>query len=311
MATKNPTFYKLRKQISAQNPDLSDKELEAETIRKYNEAHPDDPITVEGEKTNADGQQGIVEENKEPGTSAETAENTNPTAADIPTHDDETITISKSELNTMLQELVNKAKSDIAKELQQSINTNPEPKEQSENDDYLDTPVIFFAYVHQYLLNSYKRRGQIVMPPHGTIKFAHSAKYRKSVMGSNEYRDVQLCTAIIRSKAEAEYIRQCPDYGVRVFENINGGDNINSQIADYLSKARMVVSTMSSHAVITRAGELGVPVTEDIDAVRRNIMYKMAEEEMKVVMQVTRKNAAADVAINDNVASSAIQAKQI
>lgn len=259
----NPQLNMLKAEIRKNNPQLTKEEVHAEAVKAYNAKFPQAPITEEAEDNLGEQPATAVSE---------------PNTQEVVPVKEDTITMTQEQLDQMMSTMEAKITSRIEKKFADKVTA---PNNDSEIvDDYMEEPITFFCYSHQHSVHGYMLRGKEVLPPNGVIRFRHGAKYRKSIIGTSEYRDVQLCVANIRSRKEAEYLRKSPEFGITIHENINGGDNIKLFMADYLTKHQRVVSAMNHHAVIQRAQTMGVPVTDNIDDVRRAIIFKLAEADM-------------------------------
>lgn len=280
----------IKSEIKKSNPDLIREEIHKLAVSKYNEMYPNNPIVEE-------------EDADETPLDSETKSESNAPAPEQPKSD--TITMTKAELEKFMQGLEAKITERIKNEIKsQQPATQLEPEE----DDYDEQGTMFFAYSHQHICHGYKLKGKEILPPSGKIVFSHSAKYRKSILGSNEYRDVQLCSYTSHSKKETAFLRNDPQFGIKIFENINGGDSIDFMMGDYLQKNQIVVSGMSHHAVVQRANAMGIAVSANVDEVRRELVFKLSEQDMNMFKRRLSSTAASDTSITPEVASSFAQA---
>lgn len=91
--------------------------------------------------------------------------------------------------------------------------------EEIDNDDILEVPIVFTAHSKGLVVvDYYGANGQVVIPPYGGIfEFKHAAT--KKIRSDGEEQVHSICQCAVRSKREAEFIRNHPLYEVGIFEN--------------------------------------------------------------------------------------------
>lgn len=168
-------------------------------------------------------------------------------------------------------------------ELRKKVNTSdsdPSKVDQATLDDYQNDPVVFFAYSHKPSLFSYRLKGKNLLPPNGPIRFKEHYRYTSG--SSFEKRVHTISQFVSHSKSEIEYIRTCPEYNVKFFENMAGATRYDHSYADVLGKESAKVSQMTDHAVIQAVtNEPRLSVKADIDAMRKELIQLRADDMMK------------------------------
>ena len=153
-------------------------------------------------------------------------------------------------------------------------------------DDWLDEPATFFVFASSYGLYGDKVRGKFTKPPHGPIKFKNV--YRTRQRNSNGEKIISVSSVVLRSKAQAEYIRSCSAFGFEIFEDMNAVKSIDAAWAQKLVESSNVVSNFSDAAVIARCKQEGLPISQDIVGLRRELttlLAKKNEEQHKFLLE--------------------------
>lgn len=232
---------------------------------------------------------------------------------------DDVIHVTKDELKNVVEKIYNDKKTTKTEDLLEGVlyelkSQGDGPvvarsfkEEQIDMDDYLDIPTNFFTYSFSHTCLGDTRFGHSVETPYGRpIKFKPLWRYKKP--GSGKYNDQVLSMSCItvRSKKEAEWIRNHTLFGIRYFENHKDAQ-VDSVFADNLVEQSNMLNAMSQFEVIERAKSEGITITPDIDDVRKRLTYQLAEKELK--SQTTRhKVSAADPSFNPSDPSSITQA---
>jgi hypothetical protein len=154
-------------------------------------------------------------------------------------------------------------------------------KEESLLDDYLDAPVSFYCHTFGLIIGSYRYRGKEMLPPNGIISFRNTARMQVSKLGQRDARIVSLCSFSTRSRREAEYIRNSPQYGVIIFEKSNEARNVELQMVDIMSDVSSEVNHRSQAQLIQMALDRGVKVTDNVDDLRRMLIDSLTKERMQ------------------------------
>lgn len=147
-------------------------------------------------------------------------------------------------------------------------------------DDWLEQPVVFFCFSSWHGIYSDKRRGQTVLPPNGAIKF--ESLYRWKKRHGNTWKVISVSQFTSRSSVEVEWLENHSGFGFGFFKDIDQAKNINASFAQKQLEQHGIVSRMSDHAVIERAGGEGIAIkSADIDSLRRELTEILAEKAIK------------------------------
>ena len=104
---------------------------------------------------------------------------------------------------------------------------------------------------------------------------------------------------ILRSKKEAEWVRNHTLFGIKYFESTKDAQSVDRIFADKLVEASNMLNGMSQFEVIERAKAEQLAITPDVDEVRKRLSYHIAEKSMKSVSTKTHhKIEAADPSFN-------------
>lgn len=172
---------------------------------------------------------------------------------------------------------------------------NDEDYIDSLQDDWLEEPATFFVFASSYGLYGDKVRGKFTKPPHGAIKFKNV--YRTRQRNSNGEKIISVSSAIITSKAQADYIRSCSAFGFEIFEDMNSVKSIDAAWAQKLVESSNVVSNFSDAAVVARCKQEGLPISQDIIGLRRELttlIAKKNEEQHKFLLENKLRKATVD-----------------
>lgn len=152
-------------------------------------------------------------------------------------------------------------------------------------DDVLETPKVYFTYSEEKTLYSFtdKKTRKVIDLPFGNenpIKFKKVYAYRKTSRDGKGEKVHKVARCVVWSKKEDEFIRNHPYYNVSIFESMKDAEDIDSTFATILESAKNSVSSISDHALVDRARQLGVDIMEDPSELRRAVIHKIAEKEM-------------------------------
>jgi hypothetical protein len=148
-------------------------------------------------------------------------------------------------------------------------------------DDWLEVPMVFFCFSSWKGLYAEKRRGKIVHPPNGEIKFESLYRYKKR--NGNTWKVVSVSQYTCRSKAEVEWLEGHAEYKIAFWPNFEDAKGVDASFAQKQLEQHHIVSRMSDHAVIERAGIEGLAIkTADVDALRKTLTSVLAEKAMTV-----------------------------
>jgi hypothetical protein len=208
---------------------------------------------------------------------------------EVPFKEDSSSTASKVKTPTAkkkdLKEFDPQELLDAMAKMQEKIDTLEnrgyvEDDEYELTDDWLEQPVVFFCFSSWHGIYSDKRRGQTVLPPNGAIKF--ESLYRWKKRHGNTWKVISVSQFTSRSKEEVEWLESHSGFGFGFFKDIEEAKNINATFAQKQLEQHGIVSRMSDHAVIERAGGEGIAIkSADIDHLRRELTEILATKAIK------------------------------
>jgi len=285
----NIVLNKIKKEIRESDPNLTPAEVEALAIAEYNKRNPDKQIIPEPEDT-AEFDDPDDEPKEEP-------------VIAKPVKSEPKFELTKSELDSLLATM----KADIIKEM--SAKVPAATAVVAEEDDYDPIGAKFFAHSHFRIIFGYKRNGKEVLPPYEPIKLNHAASWTKSQMGTRETRTVQICMVELHSKKEIEFMRNFPQYNQTVFETLNDAKDVDVFLTDYVNLITPEVVKMDQHQLVQRAQNMGIPVSTNVDDMKRQLIYKMAYQKLEADKRKFVGTASAGIELTDKVVEQAMNAK--
>jgi hypothetical protein len=172
---------------------------------------------------------------------------------------------------------------DVLKKLDKLVNKKEDEGNVLDLDDLLDEPIFFFSYGSSITLFDDRRRGQRVPPPFGApVRFTPSYRTKQVSVSQKDVKIVHVCGVKVTSRKVAEWLRAHTLFNIRFFEQIGAARAIDSYLADKMTEAANSLTSLTPIDIINRAKLLGVPISKDIDEMRRGIIMKIAEREIKV-----------------------------
>lgn len=169
-------------------------------------------------------------------------------------------------------------------------------------DDWLEQPVVFFCFSSWHGIYSDRRRGRDVLPPNGAIKF--ESLYRWKKRHGNTWKVISVSQFTSRSAEEVQWLENHSGFGFGFFKDIEDAKNINATFAQKQLEQHGIVSRMSDHAVIERAGGEGIAIkSADIDSLRRELTEILATKSIKSEKSRTEQSLKRNRAENAEVKS--------
>lgn len=142
-------------------------------------------------------------------------------------------------------------------------------------DDWLDVPVVFFAFSFNFSIHGDKKRGIESEPPHGAIKFKPLIRTKRR--SGKETQVVSVSSVKVQSRLVAEYLRNHSQYGIAFYENMESAMNIDSTWAQKMVEAQQSIGKLSDMQVIARAKQEGVSVSQSPERMRRELVELTAK----------------------------------
>ena len=216
----------------------------------------------------------ILQENKIEATSA---------AKNTPKEDkEETLPVSLVQrlMKEMEEKISNKFQSQISKlQLQKQKDNMDDDLDYVEEleDDWLDAPVVFFAFSMKYSIHSDRRKGQEVLPPFGAIKFMPLIRHRRPGRGK-EVEVVSVSSVSVQSGRVVEYLRDHSLFGIYFYENMEDVMNVDSSWAHKMVEAQRSLARLSDMQIVARSKQEGVSVSQSPERMRRELSEILAKK---------------------------------
>lgn len=146
-------------------------------------------------------------------------------------------------------------------------------------DDFQDEGVLFSSRKVFYVIGSYlDHKGVEVMPPYKLITLQYASSDRRKE--GHEEAIVNSCTFTTHLKAEIEFLRNHPMYGVEFFESLNETMSADGVYNEFRIKAANQVIAMKDESVINTCYQKGVANVDKMGVkdLRRALTGVLAEE---------------------------------
>lgn len=151
-------------------------------------------------------------------------------------------------------------------------------------DDWLDIPVVFFAYSFNFGIYGDKKMGKETEPPQGAVRFQPVIRQKRQGRRGDEV--ISVSSVKVHSKAVVEYLRNHSMFGISFFENMDDVINMNTDWAQRLIEANNEIKRLSDQQVIARCRQEGVPIGQDISVMRKMLVDNSAKRSIKHQEQV-------------------------
>jgi hypothetical protein len=142
-------------------------------------------------------------------------------------------------------------------------------------DDWLEQPVVFFAFSMNFSIHGDRKRGVENLPPHGAIKFKPLVRTKRK--RSRDVQVISVSSIKVNSKSEVDYLRNHSQYGIAFFENMTSAMAVDSTWAQKMMEAQQSITRLSDMQVIARIQQEGLSVTNSPEAMRRQLVEITAE----------------------------------
>ena len=195
-------------------------------------------------------------------------------------------TFSLSTVQKMMQDaeerMMNMFKSQMSK---MSLNKDKEELNadlayvQELQDDWLENPVVFFAFSYQFSIHGDMRRGVETIPPQGAIRFKPVIRTKRK--RGKETQVISVSSVVVHSKEVVDYLRTHTQYGILFFENVESAMNVDATWAQKMVEAQTAISRLSDIQVISRAQQEGIAVSQSPEDMRRQLVEKMAKRSIE------------------------------
>jgi hypothetical protein len=207
-----------------------------------------------------------------------------PFTSDPEVKQEQTEVVPVSAMKEMLREMQKEFDEKLERRLQEEralVKAKAEIKEDTDYaadilDDYIEEPVVFFSYHSDYSFHGDVRRGKECLPPQGKVKFKNLIRSKRR--GEKGIQVISVSTAQIQSKAQLEFLRTSPFYGIIFHESINKALSVDAMWAQKLIEANQQVQRMTEANVISRCSQEGIPLSQDLQLMRKMLTEHLAKK---------------------------------
>lgn len=145
-------------------------------------------------------------------------------------------------------------------------------------EDWLDVPVVFFAYSINFSIHGDNCRGKATKPPQGAVRFKPIIRSKRKGRKGDEV--ISVSSIKIQSKSAAEYLRNHSQFGIAFFENMDSVLNIDSGWAQKLVEANQSIQKLSDQQIIARCRQQKIPISADVPSMRKALVADIAEKSL-------------------------------
>ena len=143
-------------------------------------------------------------------------------------------------------------------------------------EDWLDVPVVFFAFSFNFSIHGDKKRGIEELPPGGAVRFVPLIRTKKK--GQKGIQVISVSSVKVQSKSLVSYLRGHSQFGIAFYENMESALNIDATWAQKMVEAQQSISRLSDMQVIARAKQEGISVSQSPEGMRKQLVEKQARE---------------------------------
>lgn len=187
-------------------------------------------------------------------------------------------TLPLSFVQKMMKEMEEKFKNQIDKLISSSKSNDDYDSDYIAEleDDWLEVPVVFFAFSFNFSIHGDKKRGIETEPPGGPVRFVPLIRTKKK--GSKGVQVVSVSSVKVHSKTLVDYLRGHSQFGVAFYENMESALNIDATWAQKMVEAQQSISRLSDMQVIARAKQEGISISQSPEGMRKQLVEKHARE---------------------------------
>lgn len=142
-------------------------------------------------------------------------------------------------------------------------------------DDWLEQPIVFFAFSFNFSIHGDKKRGAEDQPPHGAIRFSPLIRTKRK--GERGTQVISVSSVKIQSQQVVDYLRGHSQFGIAFYENMGSAYNVDSTWAQKMVEAQQSVSRLSDMQMIGRAKQEGISVTQSPENMRKQLIELQAK----------------------------------
>lgn len=146
-------------------------------------------------------------------------------------------------------------------------------------EDWLEQPVVFFAFSMNFSIHGDKKRGEESTPPNGAIKFRPLIRTKRK--SGKSVQVVSVSSVKVQSRSEVEYLRSHSQYGIAFYENMGSAMNVDSAWAQKMVEAQQSINRLSDMQMIARAKQEGISVSQSPESMRRELVELIAKRSIE------------------------------
>jgi hypothetical protein len=146
-------------------------------------------------------------------------------------------------------------------------------------DDWLDQPVVFFAFSFNFSIHGDKKKGQEETPPHGAIRFSPLIRTKRK--GQKSVQVISVSSVKVQSKSVVEWLRGHSQFGIAFYENMGSAINVDSTWAQKMIEAQQSISRLSDMQIIARSKQEGISVTQSPEGMRKQLIELQAKRSIE------------------------------
>ncbi len=143
-------------------------------------------------------------------------------------------------------------------------------------DDWLEEPVLFFAFCFNYLLFGDRKRGKETEPPYGPLIF--KPVIRQTIQKGRNKETVSVSTLKVQTQAEVDYLRGHSQFGILFYESLEGALGADPSWAITMSDAQRGVANLSDMQIVARAKQEGIVMKQSVELMRKELIEKTARK---------------------------------
>jgi len=245
---------------------------------------------------------------------------------DTEKEDEEMITISKSELDSILEEkvfaMLNKQLTgdkkpeleseyyknsirEIMEGMRDSLQTDGSggglygstKRPEIPVEDMLEEPVTFYAYCHSTVIFDDYSKGRDINVPYGPIKFTHLLRRRISATGGKANGGtLAISAALIYTKRQLEFMRNHSLINVRFFEKMKDVLQIDTDFAQCLLDAASIIGDNDMKILQMCRSEGIAADPSDIRSTRTALIHAVAKR-----LEIERGSSKRSIVLRDDV----------
>jgi len=199
----------------------------------------------------------------------------------------DTVTLSKEDLLSLVNDAVSKEVGKI--KTADAVANGRQPVlslEDIDKNDYLESPIVFFAYSVYFSIHDDVQQNTTIMPPYlKPIRFKLYQRYTRG-QGIREKEVISISCVQVQSKKIIEFLRNHSLFGIRFFEDVNEAKAVDVTRAEKMTEVILHLAKLSHHQIIERAkrereeGE-SISLSADVKYVRKQLAQLIVDKEMK------------------------------